>query len=200
MTDGLLFVDFENIRSIDLASVPSGVRVPFFLNAAQKSVPKELVTGAAKLGERFDPIEVEGYGKNALDFHIAFYIGERLTRAPKTKCVILSKDKGFDPLIRHLTGRGFAVRRVATLAEAFPKPSVTSPPSEFRATPHWEIALQWLVKIPKANRPRRRKSLVAHLYTHFGKKLPEAAIEQIVAKLIGHQKLAEAAGAITYHF
>jgi hypothetical protein len=200
MTDGLLFVDFENVSNFDLAAVPSGVRVPFFLNAAQKSVPKEFMTGAAKLGERFEAIEVEGYGKNALDFHIAFYIGERLASSPKTSCVILSRDKGFDPLIRHLTRRGFAVRRAATLADAFPKRPARSPADEPSPTQQWEVALQWLVKMPKANRPRKRKSLVAHLYTHFGKKLPEAEIEQIVAKLIGIKKLADAAGAITYHF
>lgn len=197
MTDALLLVDFENISKIDLASVPDGVRVPFFLNAAQKSVPKEFLTGAAKLGERFEAIEVEGHGKNALDFHIAFYLGERLSCSPKTRCVILSKDKGFDPLIRHLTGRGFAVRRVASLSEAFAKPTAPSPVT--RPTPHWEVALEWLEKMPKANRPRKRKGLIAHLYTHFGKKLQETEIEQIVSRLISSKKLAEAAGTLTYH-
>ena len=43
----------------------------------------------AKLGERFEAIEVEGHGKNALDFHIAFYLGERLSRARKTPCAHL---------------------------------------------------------------------------------------------------------------
>jgi len=200
MTDGLLFVDFENVSHIDLAAVPSGVRVPFFLNAAQKSVPKDLLTGVAKLGERFEAIEVEGYGKNALDFHIAFYIGERLASSPKTPCVILSKDQGFDPLVTHLIRRGFDVRRVTTLADAFSGKAVPSPPSESPATGRWEVALQSLIKMPKTNRPRKRTSLVAHLYAHFGKKVPQAEIEQIVTRLIGLQKLSEAAGDIGYHF
>jgi hypothetical protein len=173
------------------------VRVPFFLNAAQKSVPKEFLTGAAKLGGRFEAIEVEGHGKNAVDFHIAFYLGERLSCSPKTRCVILSKDKGFDPLIEHLTGRGFAARRVASLSEAFPKPSAPSPTA--RPTPDWEAALQWLAKMPKANRPRKRKGLVAHLHTHFGKKLPETEIEQIVDSLFSTKKLSEPAGTLAYH-
>jgi hypothetical protein len=45
-----------------------------------------------------------------------------------------------------------------------------------------------LAKMPKANRPRKRKGLVAHLYRHFGKKLPEAEIEQIVGRLISSKK------------
>jgi len=197
MTDALLFVDFENISKIDLASVPEGVRVPFFRNAAQESAPKEFLTGAAKLGERFEAIEVEGHGKNALDFHIAFYLGERLSCSPKTRCVILSKDKGFDPLVRHLTSRGFAVRRVTSLAEAFPKPSPPSPTA--RPTLDGEVAVEWLAKMPKANRPRKGKGLVAHLYTHFGKKLPETEIEQIVDRLFSSKKLSDAAGTLTYH-
>jgi PIN domain-containing protein len=198
MTDALLFVDFENISNIDLASVPSGVRVPFFSNAAQKSVPKGLVTVATKLGERLELIEVEGYGKNALDFHIAFYLGERLSVSPKTRCVILTRDQGFDPLIKHLTARGFAVRRAATLTEAFPKPRASAPAVAPCERPHLELALQLLIKMPKANRPRKRKSLVAHLHAHFGKVLAKAEIEDLVSELIRSRKVAEAAGALTY--
>ena len=118
MTDTVLLVDYENIGKIDLGAIPAGVRVPFFFGASQKSVPTEFLKAALKLGDRFAPIDIEGQGKNALDFHIAFYLGEYLTRSPETACVILSKDKGFDPLIRHLVRRGFAVRRANSMAEA----------------------------------------------------------------------------------
>src|SRR5262249_27858885 len=109
---------YENIGKIDLGAIPEGVRVPFFFGASQRSVPTEFLKAALRLGERFVPIDIEGQGKNALDFHIAFYLGEYLARAPQTACVILSKAKGFDPLVRHLTRRGFAVRRANSMAEA----------------------------------------------------------------------------------
>ena len=118
MTESVLLVDYENIGRIDLAAIPDGVRVPFFFGASQRTVPTDFLKAALKLGERFVPIDIEGQGKNALDFHIAFYLGEYLARAPETACVILSKDKGFDPLVRHLTRRGFAVRRVGSMSEA----------------------------------------------------------------------------------
>jgi hypothetical protein len=73
---------------------------------------------ALKLGERFVLTEISGTGPNALDFHIAYYLGEILAHDPAHRCVILSKDKGFDPLVKHLVGRGFAVSRAATLADA----------------------------------------------------------------------------------
>jgi len=118
MTDTVLFVDYENIGKVDLGAIPAGVRVPFFFGASQKSVPTEFLKAALKLGERFLPIDIEGQGKNALDFHIAFYLGEQLARAPDSSCVILSKDKGFDPLVKHLAKRGFSVRRANTIGEA----------------------------------------------------------------------------------
>jgi PIN domain len=118
MTDTVLLVDYENIGKVDLGAIPAGVWVPFFFGASQKSVPTEFLKAALKLGERFVPIDIEGQGKNALDFHIAFYLGEQLARAPDSSCVILSKDKGFDPLIKHLAKRGFSVRRANTIGEA----------------------------------------------------------------------------------
>ena len=118
MSESVLLVDYENIGKIDLAAIPDGVRVPFFFGASQRTVPTEFLKAALRLGERFVPIDIEGQGKNALDFHIAFYLGEYLARAPDTACVILSKDKGFDPLVRHLVRRGFAVRRANTMSEA----------------------------------------------------------------------------------
>jgi PIN domain-containing protein len=126
MSENVLLVDYENIGKIDLAAIPDGVRVPFFFGASQRSVPTDFLKAALKLGERFMPIDIEGQGKNALDFHIAFYLGEYLARSPDTPCVILSKDKGFDPLVRHLMRRGFAVRRANTMAEALSRGSSVS--------------------------------------------------------------------------
>src|SRR2546425_1887178 len=131
MPDSVLLVDYENIGKIDLGAIPAGVRVPFFFGASQKSVPTEFLKAALRLGERFLPIDIEGQGKNALDFHIAFYLGEYLTRSPGTSCVVLSKDKGFDPLIRHLVRRGFTLRRAPSLARALrprPPPPPAGPP------------------------------------------------------------------------
>src|SRR5205085_176864 len=96
------------------------VKVPFFFGASQRTVTKEFFKSALKLAGRFIPIDIEGHGKNALDFHIAFYLGEYLAANPAAECIILSGDKGFDPLIRHLNARGFTVRRVSALADAFP--------------------------------------------------------------------------------
>src|SRR5688572_21224004 len=71
VADTVLLVDFENVGKIGLDAIPVGVRVPFFFGASQKTVPTEFLKSALKLGDRFEPIDIAGHGKNASDFHIA---------------------------------------------------------------------------------------------------------------------------------
>ena len=40
--------------------------------------------------------------------------------------IIVSRDKGFDPLVRHLNARGFSVRRTGALTEAADLPKATT--------------------------------------------------------------------------
>jgi hypothetical protein len=225
MTESVLLVDYENIGKIDLAAIPGGVRVPFFFGASQRTVPTEFLRAALRLGERFVPIDIEGQGKNALDFHIAFYLGEYLARAPHTDCVILSKDKGFDPLVRHLIRRGFAVRRANSMAEALGSRAApaTAPRSPAGARTGGrrggggrtggrreslrgeggslkEEALQLLTGTQKARRPRKRKGLIGVLHSHFARKVPESELQRLVDELIAAGHLSEANGAIAYHF
>ncbi|HEY2273872.1 MAG TPA: PIN domain-containing protein [Steroidobacteraceae bacterium] len=224
MAESVLLVDYENIGRIDLASIPDGVRVPFFFGASQRTVPTEFLKAALRLGEQFVPIDIEGQGKNALDFHIAFYLGEYLARAPHTACVILSKDKGFDPLVRHLTRRGFSVRRVNTMAEALgsrgspaaasrtagaTRPGTRrenvrgeSPRSRSQGGDGGSLrdeALRLLAGRQKMRRPRKRKALIAVLHSHFSKRVPESELQRLVDELIAAGNLSEANGAITYH-
>jgi len=225
MAESVLLVDYENIGKIDLAAIPDGVRVPFFFGASQRTVPTEFLKAALKLGERFVPIDIEGQGKNALDFHIAFYLGEYLARAPDTSCVILSKDKGFDPLVRHLTRRGFAVRRANSMAEALGSrgPAAAAPRSPAGARSGAaaggrsagrsarressrreggslrDEALHLLTGTQKMRRPRKRKGLIAVLHSHFSQRVPESELQRLVDELIAQGNLSEANGAITYH-
>jgi PIN domain len=227
MAENVLLVDYENIGKLDLGAIPDGVRVPFFFGASQRTVPTEFLKAALKLGERFVPIDIEGQGKNALDFHIAFYLGEYLARLPTTDCVILSKDKGFDPLVRHLNRRGFAVRRANSMAEALgargASQAARSPGGARagagtgrqggggRAAAHRgrargeggslkDEALKLLAGTQKVRRPRRRKGLIAVLHSHFSQQTPESELQRLVDELIAEGSLSDTNGAITYHF
>ncbi len=203
MNETILLVDFENIGKIDLTAVPDGIKVALFFGAAQKSVPREFMEAALKLRERFEHINAAGQGKNALDFHIAYYLGEYLTKSPRAECVILSRDKDFAPLVKHLVLRGFAVRTANTLRDAFPprqaQETRRAAPSRAPGAAQ-EDALAWLAGSAKNRRPRTRKALAAHLYSHFSKKRSEADIQATIDRLLASGQLTEANGRITYLF
>jgi len=198
-----LLVDFENIGKLDLTAVPDGVKVALFFGAAQKTVPREFMEAALKLRERFEHINAGGQGKNALDFHLAYYLGEYLTKSPRTECIILSRDKDFAPLVKHLVGRGFTVRTANTLRDAFPArpaPESRRPAAAQAALAPHEAALRWLTGSAKNRRPRTRKALAAHLYSHFSKKRSEADIQATIERLLASGELSESNGRITYNF
>jgi len=161
MANPVLLVDLENIQKIDLAAVPADARVRVFYGVTQKKIPTELVVQAQPLGTRLEWIKISGHGKNALDFHIAFYLGQELTASPQSDCVILSRDTGFDPLVRHLLGRGYACRRVSSLESAFagPQPMVEADPFD---------RLLVLLKKEKA-RPTKPKGLSGKVRSWFPK-------------------------------
>ena len=117
MSNKLLLVDYENVQQLDFALLGDGYRVAIFVGASQKNVPIELVASAQKLGSRVDWRRVEGNGSNALDFHIACELGRILERSPSVHCTVLSKDKGFEPLLRYLNKHGLTCTRINSLLE-----------------------------------------------------------------------------------
>jgi hypothetical protein len=203
----LLFVDYENVGKLDLGVIPEKVQVMVFFGALQKSVPTEFMRAVHRLGSRFVPIDIEGQGKNALDFHIAYYLGERLAANPQADCIVLSKDKGFDVLVHHLKRRRFKVRSADSLTQAFPKPAPKAAARAPAAAAKGGVdlagallqAIEWLKSTQARVRPRKRKGLVAYLYTHFGKRFPESEVEQLVAAMIARKAISEADGKLAYH-
>jgi hypothetical protein len=220
MSDAILLVDFENVQKLDLALIPAHVDVRIFVGASQAKVPMPLVMQAQSLGARLEWIRIDGQGSNALDFHIAFYLGEYLAAAHSARYVILSRDKGFDPLVRHLKARGLDVARVSALADAFPggpaarsvrgapassatrtshappraaQPAVPSDPNVARA-------LALLAKADKARRPRTRARLVAQVASYFPKRLAAADVETLVGRLFADGSISESNGRLSYHF
>jgi hypothetical protein len=216
MSHRYLLVDFENVPKVDLAALPDDVTVPFFFGASQKSVSKDFLKTALKLGPRFVPVDIEGQGKNALDFHIAFYLGEFLAKYADADCVILSRDKGFDPLVKHLVGRGFRVRRVASIGEAFgttharhepgrgrakARPAAAAPAPNTADSVPLDVLLRArasLVALPARNRPRKRQGLVKHLVSGLGRRHPELLVQRVVDELIREGVLQETDGQMTY--
>jgi len=194
MTQKLLLVDFENVQQVDLARLDDSFQIIIFVGAAQKSIPIELVTNAQKLGSRIEWQRVDANGSNALDFFIACQLGRVLERSPHLQCIVLSKDKGFDPLLRHLNKTGLKCKRLNSLLELDPK--AAAQPEE----PNYKRVIEVLGKSEKKSRPRKRKTLSQHISSIFQKKLPQAEVDRLIDILFANKMISETNDAITYEF
>lgn len=117
MKQRLILVDYENIGKIDLSLLDASYKAIIFVGARQNTPKASRKPSTAHRFSRVDFQKIEGVGKNALDFHIAFQLGRTFETAPETQCIVLSKDKGFDPLLAYLNKNGLACQRIAALEE-----------------------------------------------------------------------------------
>lgn len=194
MTQKLLLVDFENVRQVDLTRLDDKFQVIIFVGASQKSVPMDLVASAQKLGTRAEWQQVDANGNNALDFFIACQLGRVMEQGSRPQCIVLSKDKGFDPLLRHLSKNGLSCKRINSLMELDQKVEVQS------EEPNYRRVVEILGKSEKKSRPRRRKTLSQHISSIFQKKLSQPEIDRIIDILFANKMISEANNAITYEF
>ena len=213
MTREILLVDYENVQQIDLPRLGEGTDVVIFVGAVQKSIPIELVTAAQKLGPRVEWQRIEGTGKNALDFHIACHLGRILERSPAVRCVVLSKDKGFDPLLSHLNKIGLKCRRIETMSDAGREAARTGDQGHKHtmsdagrdAEPAtgdqgYKRVVEVLGKSEKKSRPRKRKTLAQYISSIFQKKISQPDIEGIIETLLAKKMISESNNTITYNF
>ena len=131
----LILVDYENIGKIDLSLLDASYRAIIFVGAKQNTPKASRKPSTAHRFSRVDFHKIEGIGKNALDFHIAFQLGRTFETAPETECIVLSKDKGFDPLLAYLNKNGLACQRIAELEELLPPADQQAPVPAHAATP-----------------------------------------------------------------
>ena len=115
MSPKLVLVDYENIQKIDLSLLDDSYRAIIFVGAKQNPPRASKNKATAHRFSRVDFHKIEGSGKNALDFHIAFQLGRTIETAPQTECFVLSKDTGFDPLLSHLNKNGLKCSRVTSI-------------------------------------------------------------------------------------
>ena len=120
--DGLgahfVLVDFENVQPRNLGQLRSGAfKVMVFVGASQSKVSLELAQALQGFGADAGYLQIAGNGSNALDFHIAYYIGRLAAQHLDAAFTIVSKDTGFDPLIKHLATLKIACRRAKAIGD-----------------------------------------------------------------------------------
>lgn len=172
-----VLVDFENVQPDSLAALANGqFRVKVFVGAAQAKgrISFELSHSMQMLGANAEYVKIARSGPNAVDMHIAYYIGRLLEKEPNAVIHIISRDTDFDPLIEYLHAKGSACKRVKTIAEV-PKqvtPRVPAPAAK-KHTPH----------VPSPRRPHAEKlaPIIKHLHSLSGKPATSKKLAQTIA-------------------
>jgi hypothetical protein len=113
MNKTYVLLDFENAQNHDLGVLREGdCRVFLFYGPHQNKFPVTFTKALLPLGERVELIQIDQQAKEALDFHIAFYLGRLVRDDPHAKFLIVSADKGFEPLVRHTRGLGYDIEQI----------------------------------------------------------------------------------------
>jgi hypothetical protein len=174
-----ILIDYENVQPTDLALLRNAsVKVKVFLGANQAKIPVSLAAGLQELGTNAEYVLLESAGPNALDFHIAYYMGLLSAQEATAFFHIISKDTGFDPLVSHLKTKGvFAQRSVSISSIPYFKPELPA-----ASDAQIDVAVAHLTKM-KAAKPRAEKTLLSTLHVLFKKELSEHQLSALFASL-----------------
>lgn len=179
MATNYVLIDFENVQPSNLEVLKQHLfKVVVFVGANQVKIPFDLAAAMQALGDAARYIKITGTGKNALDFHIAYYIGEMAAKDAGAYFHIISRDTGFDTLIKHLKSRGIKIQRERDLAEI---PVVRM--STATSTDDMVSAIVKNLAGRGQSRPRKVKTLSNTINSLFTEKLSEQQLSSIVKDL-----------------
>jgi hypothetical protein len=197
----VLYIDYENVQKVNLSRIAQlDFKIWVFTGVSQSRIPIELVKSTQAFGSNLKWVSIDGNGPNALDFHIAYYLGLHTAENAKDEYFILSKDKGFDPLIKHLVNKKIKCRRINSISEV--ESSARTPAKVKKAIDTdraYAKIVENLFKIEESRRPRNRKTLRGHIKTLIGKSQTEERIDQIISQLFAANLVVDAGRGLTYH-
>jgi hypothetical protein len=174
-----ILVDFENVQPKNLGLLSGRpVKIKVFLGANQAKIPVLMAQAIQALGPDAEYIQIHGSGSNALDFHIAYYIGRLAVEHPGSSFDIVSKDTGFDPLIRHLKIKGISCRRIKAIPETAAAKLPNSSPNPLTVA----AVIENLAK-RKGGVPRTLKTLRSTIKALSGNQLSEEGLDNLIGKL-----------------
>ena len=204
-----VFIDFENVQAVDLASpIDKPLSLVLLVGEKQKTLKIDLVEHLLRRAAHVQLVRLGASGKNALDFALAYHLGRAVAADPTGFFHVISRDKGFDPLIAHLKQQHTRVFRHDTFSALHTlsaKPTPPAPTPALIAAPPIAAIKDRVsefidnLKRNAANRPKRKTTLLAHLNSHFGGALNASELDskfELVRKITGLE--IDAKGAVTY--
>lgn len=105
-----VLVDWENVqpKESDLRALVQDVTDVWIFHGPNQKVDPE---SFGSFASRATPVKIARSGKNALDFHLSFYMGYIASRHPDARFVVVSNDKGYGPMLEHAAELGFSARQ-----------------------------------------------------------------------------------------
>ena len=194
MKNNYILIDYENVQPKNLAILNGHpVKVIVFIGANQAKVPFDLASSLQALGSNAEYVKIGGNGSNALDFHIAFYIGQLAERDPDAYFHIISKDTGFDPLIKHLKEKKIFSQREKDLSE-IPLLRI----SNAKSSTDKIAAIVSSLSARGHARPRKVKTLANTINSLFMKTLEESELMSLIEQLCQQQYVVVEGGNVSY--
>ncbi|WP_153145328.1 PIN domain-containing protein [Dechloromonas sp. H13] len=182
MKTNYVLIDYENVQPEAMAVLAQDhFKVLVFVGASQAKVTFEVASALQQMGDRAEYVKITGNGSNALDFHIAFYIGVLAGIEPDAYFHIVSKDTGFDPLIQHLKAKKIQACRSKDVSEI---PIVKAANSK-SPTDRLAVVIADLQR-RGASKPRKVKTLSSTINSIFQKQLSEHEVASLLAALQKH--------------
>jgi hypothetical protein len=179
----IILIDYENIQNIDLKPlINQDVQIYIFHGKDQKFTGPVLKTALEFGKEKFIPVEISGSGKNAADFHIAYFIGKLSKEIENPFFHIISKDTGFKPLVHYIK----EVDKTYCLQEA----AIADIPmlklvQEESPKSHYDIVVDFLSK-RKVPKPKMKNTLRNQIISVCKKEINEAEADEIISQLIAN--------------
>lgn len=180
MKPQVILVDWENVQPELLPALNlDGTRVLVFIGPHHHKLPFLLVQAVQKLGDRAQYVQVSKQGNDALDMHIAFYIGKLATELPDAYFHVIAKDRDYDPLVAHLKALKIGAAKWPDLASipVLKRAAASTLKEQIEATKDWLMER-------KANRPKTLKTLTNSLKTSaFAGRLADEEIGSLIEAL-----------------
>ena len=195
MITNYVLIDFENVQPGNLEVLQHhSFKVMVFVGATQTKIPFDLASAMQALGDSARYVKISGSGNNALDFHIAYYVGELAVKNPGAFFHIISRDTGFDPLIKHLKSRKINIQRERDLAEI--------PVLRISTATSGDEKISAIVKNLAGrgqSRPRKVKTLSNTINSLFTENLSEQQLAALVKELEQKKFIKVSNSKVSYH-
>lgn len=196
MRTNFVLVDFENVQPKNMGLLNGGpFKIKVFLGATQAKIPLEMARALQVFGPDAEYIQIEGNGSNALDFHIAYYIGRLAAECPDAFFHVISKDTGFDPLVKHLKGLKIFCQRSTTVTD-IPLIKIANTKS---APEKVDAVIDNLAK-RKTSKPRTLKTLGSTIKALFVNQLSDEELQSLLDQLTQRGVIKLSENKISYAF